>query len=457
MSGSHNPAHGLGGGKGAKIETGTGGTDMETSATANTDDTNVASGSFRGPTVAPSVKPIDNWQKGGQVFRHKRIVTTFIHNFKFINANTAYKGDNTGVSGAQYYLVTPYAYVPADIIGFYFTENELAELPLTAEATHFSTVVRPIGYRLPFQTQASGTTYANSMTDIIGMFVYGLNNTFNGRNMIPTYSATEPTDITNVTSSKPLNQPFFPTPWKADEISTLSTRAVSGMASNILPLTNYFVATGVMEEGQAGEPLIMDSITTFDMMNKGNVNITYEYRPEICILKSASAAMPFWKVTYDTTAKKSSAPQIILGRKYAFPTFLNATFDTTANKFSKYRIPDYRNYSTYVEPGEDVNVMDMHVEMAGLMSRGVGEMSSAFLPPTLHIGGLPVDSHITTTGNRAQPCIIMWEITTEATVSWNYSYTHATNRHCKRECVTYGPADDKYLAAWVDQNYAFGM
>ena len=242
--------------------------------------------------------------------------------------------------------------------------------------------------------------------------------------MIPTYSATEPTDVASIEASKPLNQPFFPTVWKADEITTLSKRQISGMAGNILPLTNYFVASGVMEEGYAGEPLIMDSITTFDMMNKGNVNITYEYRPEICILKSASAAMPFWKTIYDATLKKTTSPQIILGRKYAFPTFLNATFDGTSSKASKYRFPDYRNYSTYVEPGVDVNVMEMHIEMAGLMSRGVGEMSSAFLPPTLHIGGLPVDSHIASSGNAAQPCIIMWEITTEASVSWNYSYIH---------------------------------
>lgn len=51
----------------------------------------------------------------------------------------------------------------------------------------------------------------------------------------------------------------------------------------------------------------------------------------------------------------------------------------------------------------------------------------------------------------------MWEIITEASVSWNYSYTHATNRHVKRECVTYAPYDDKYLTAWTDQEYCYGM
>lgn len=138
--------------------------------------------------------------------------------------------------------------------------------------------------------------------------------------------------------------------------------------------------------------------------------------------------------------------------------FLEAKFDTTndVTKRSAYVFPSYKLYASYVQPGIDNNVLDMHIEMAGLCSRGIGELSSAFLPPTLHIGGLPVDSHISPTGNTIQPCIIMWEIVTEAHVSWNYSYTHATNKHVKRECVTYFPYEDKYLAAWQDQEYAFG-
>lgn len=51
----------------------------------------------------------------------------------------------------------------------------------------------------------------------------------------------------------------------------------------------------------------------------------------------------------------------------------------------------------------------------------------------------------------------MWEIVTEATVSWNYSFTHATNKHVRRECMTYWPKDDLYLPAWTDQDYAYGM
>ena len=314
-------------------------------------------------------------------------MTSFVHNF---NANATYKSTSTSVSGAQYFLVIPYAYVPVDMIGFYFTENELYELPLTSECTHFKTTIRPVGYRLPFQTQASGTTFANSMTDIIGMYAYGLNNTYNGRNMKPNYNTTDPTDIDSLGEHRPLDQPYFPKAWTAGEVATPTKKPISSSIGNVIPLQNYFVATGIMEEGMAGEPLIMDSITTFDMMNKGNVNIVYEW-PEVCILKQASAAMPFWKTVQDATTKAVTNPQIVLGKKFPLPTFLNAKFDVTpdAKKMSQYVFPDFKIWGTYVQPGLDVNVFDMHIEMAGLCSRGIGELSSAFLPPTLHIGGLP--------------------------------------------------------------------
>ena len=55
-------------------------------------DTSIAAGSTRGPTVAPSITPISSWQKGGQTFRHKRIMTSFVHNF---NANATYKSTST--------------------------------------------------------------------------------------------------------------------------------------------------------------------------------------------------------------------------------------------------------------------------------------------------------------------------------------------------------------------------
>ena len=83
------------------------------------------------------------------MYKHKRILTTFVHNFKFLKSSIPYKSDGTG---DQYFLATPFAYVPADIIGFCFTNNELSQMPTTAECTNFKTMIRPIGYRLPFQT-----------------------------------------------------------------------------------------------------------------------------------------------------------------------------------------------------------------------------------------------------------------------------------------------------------------
>ena len=124
--------------------------------------------------------------------------------------------------------------------------------------------------------------------------------------------------------------------------------------------------------------------------NKGNIDITYEYKPELCQIRAATAAMPFWKVS--KSGNVVTNPQIILGRKYPWPTFMNATFAQNTNNDNTMKFNDFKVLQTYAEPGRDLNITDMHIEMAGLVSRGMGELSSAFLPPTLHIAGLPVDS-----------------------------------------------------------------
>lgn len=51
-------------------------------------------------------------------------------------------------------------------------ENQHDVLPSGSDASRFVTRIRPFGYRLPFQTQASGTIYTNAMCDVIG--VYGM-------------------------------------------------------------------------------------------------------------------------------------------------------------------------------------------------------------------------------------------------------------------------------------------
>ena len=79
MSGSRTDMSGQGGGKGPKLNPDTGGVDVEMKENATGDITNIGSGSLRPSTTAPTVKPISNWQKGGQTFTHKRIMLSLIH------------------------------------------------------------------------------------------------------------------------------------------------------------------------------------------------------------------------------------------------------------------------------------------------------------------------------------------------------------------------------------------
>lgn len=94
--------------------------------------------------------------------------------------------------------------------------------------------------------------------------------------------------------------------------------------------------------------------------------------------------------------------------------------------------------------------------MAGLIHCGLGEMSSAFLPPSLHIGRLPLDSHLNTgCDDYQQPVVFMWDIQTKCDVTWTFAFD-TTNKQVRREFQTYWPNDNHFLEAWTDQSYCWG-
>lgn len=372
--------------------------------------------------------PTMTFQKGREVFKHKRIISTFVHNYQYLKHTVP----SDGGTGFQWNLITPFAYVPADVLGFYLSDNEFGSIPPSGEATLFTCDIRPMGYRLPFQTQASGTTFANSITDAIGAYAYGLNNTFNGDNMKPTYNATNVTQIDSLIESKPMNDNFWPGTITAADVKDISAKIPSSMSGNIIPLSTYFVYVGDLVAGAAAEPLLSDYVHTFDLNNKGGVNIHYEYRPDICILRPVTTGPARYLLPKDTKAE--NYPKLLVGHK--LPTEIHMTFTrnyTSIENDHKLATKLDSNLVTLgatADPNVDSNWKDWHIEQSGLVTRGVGQIASAYLPPTLHIGGLPLDAHIKPSDDKyIQPLIVMWEVLTECVVEWNLGFTHATNLH----------------------------
>lgn len=325
-------------------------------------------------------------------FRHKRILSTFVHNYQYIKHSIP----SDGSTGSQWNLVTPFAYVPADIVGFYLSDKEFSSVPPSAEAVLFTCDVRPMGYRLPFQTQASGTTFANSITDAIGAYAYGLNNTFNGDNMQPSYNATDATKIDSLSEVKPMQISFWPDVLSDTDVKDISSKIPSSMAGNITPLATYFVYVGDLVAGAAAEPLLSDYIHTFDLNAKANVNIHYEYRPDVCILRPVTVGPGRYLLPANT--EKANYPKILMGHKMPMEvhTIFGRSYSTVDDdKLLKTQLDsDLKTHGSTADPTIDANWKDWHIEQAGLVTRGLGELASAYLPPTLHIGGLPLDAHI---------------------------------------------------------------
>lgn len=209
---------------------------------------------------------------------------------------------------------------------------------------------------------------------------------------------------------------------------------------------------------RAGEPLLMDYITTFDMMNKSSVTINYEYRPEICILKPTVANYG-WR-EYQATAGniKANESTLLLGNKPVELNLIhmNMGYDST-NTQPKATTSAVDHHPMEVDHGWTSDWFNMHIEQAGVVRRGIGEISSAFLPPTLHVGGVPLDATVNMDNdNYTQPLVIMWEVMTEIDNKWNFAYTHATNDLARRECLTYWPKGDNFLSMGTDQFYQWG-
>lgn len=77
-------------------------------------------------------------------------------------------------------LATPLAVLDPNNLLLFMDEGEFARLPPYAFAKKCKLSVKPLGYRLPFATNATASTFANSQTLVQCCWATGLNHKFNG-------------------------------------------------------------------------------------------------------------------------------------------------------------------------------------------------------------------------------------------------------------------------------------
>lgn len=93
------------------------------------------------------------------------------------------------------FLVTPLAAIDPSALSLYMSSAEYKSLPPWSYATHCEIKCTPLGYRLPFATNESASTFANSQTLVQVAHGVGLNNQVN---LFTTSYVSDAADLTKV-------------------------------------------------------------------------------------------------------------------------------------------------------------------------------------------------------------------------------------------------------------------
>lgn len=362
-------------------------------------------------------KPISQFKTGKLVFSHSRIMYTYGYQYKSIMA-----AETTEDSGKQLLLVTPYARVPCHTLPFYMTNNEFNNLPLGSKGKSFACVVTPLGFRTPFITNSAGINSVNSNLLVHGMFAFGLNNKYNGTNMNITTAASDPMIVTSIAIPKDDGcsiKDLWGIPIKKTD-TALAFDNIPACFGNKKPLKSYYCQNVEVYEGGPGLPVLMNDMNIFTFMNgSGNPIIPWEYRPQVCVLKTAEP-YPFFRALNGTAGSRHN---IMYGSKVPFATAAIIDTDTSSKKFT------FSKTENFVKQSIDIPYTTT-IEQSGNIMHGLNEYGGGVHPPSLHVGVLPVNAYSTDVqDSKVQEVIALFKIDTMCEVEYSYDFTHATGNY----------------------------
>lgn len=101
------------------------------------------------------------------------------------------------------FLTTPLAVLDPNALPWFMTQGEYANLPPYSFATKSTISAKPLGYKLPFATGETTSTYANSQTLVQCCYATGLNHKWNG---LAAGFQTAEGDLTRPTAFEPDSQ-----------------------------------------------------------------------------------------------------------------------------------------------------------------------------------------------------------------------------------------------------------
>lgn len=369
------------------------------------------------------------WNTGKFVYKHHRILST--KGYQFVNI-TASSVDYSGAITS--FLTTPLARVPCHGIPFYMSRSEFNELPPGSQIKRCFVEIQPLGYRIPFTTNSASISAVNAATIVLGASAHGLANKYGGNNY--TYSSTAdapmiPTEVA-FDDNEGCNETDY---WGENITSTtgaLDYTSIPGCFGREIPLRDYYTSDYLQITNTETPPTIMDGVTFFKMtpFNAESKTITWEYRPQVSVLKPVSTRQGRYAWLLDsTTGAYTSRTCAIMGWKNRAPYYTGFNQGKADGKayynpnniveVNHQEFPDSSSYDFYT------NV----IEHSGVTSRGYSEYGGGYLPPSLHIGCLPCNTYINTVDQSSVANIVcLWSCRTMVEVEYSTQYTSSFNQ-----------------------------
>lgn len=314
-------------------------------------------------------------------------------------------------------LITPFACIDPNQLPWFMTLMEWDALGPWAKAIECRIKVVPLGYRLPFATNESTSTFANSQTLVQIATAVGLNHKTNGCVAALTTDASDLTAPTGITPDFPNGNAF----WYGD---------ANGIGANVgIPRhlnwywTMLWSPPSSTDTSQLGSTATPNLLTHIDIINindcKGTPLINYSYRFKEGYLKfplsganNYQGGLPY--STHDIAFANSAPGRRDYDASSGVPRNNAAFIDGTAN--TQRNSADNRatsNFNSYHMPIEKMHFLKV---------RPSGD-PNPIAPPHVNIACMPVQSNAALAPTPTFANVVaQWEVTCEIDVIQHYDY-----------------------------------
>lgn len=386
----------------------------------------VSAGSSASEHTNVSMTQRPEFHKGKLVFNHQRMMFSYGYQFKSFKTQCA-----TSDQMAESLTLTPYANVPVDCVPWYLTPSEFDNLPVTSGIKRCVTVVTPMGYRTPFITNSSGINSVNSNLLVFGMCAHGLNNRYNGDNVLIKSDASNPMYPTGYDwhSKEGCDHELWWGKKVGDETDVGFANIHAGFG-NMQKFSTYYAQNLDHKNGAPSLPELNQSINYFPMINGvGNTPIIWEYRPQVNVLKPA---YPYAPLRDNANGKVT---RFNFGQKITGQTLWDINL-------SGHGQSGHISQKKEAMCGIATVPYESYVEQCGSLSHGFVEYAGGVKPPSLHIGVLPVHAYSTNiSDSTVQEIVAIYKVETEIEIEYSFNFTH-----------TYESFVPPNLATWADNN-----